>query len=69
MSLCGYIGLAPKDGSQGDAIVVLFGGAVPFTIRKELKHYYTFIGEWHVSLFCYDFRSLSGFFNKVMCTA
>ena len=46
MSLCGYIGLAPKDVRQGDAIVVLFGGAVPFIIRKELEHYYTFIGEW-----------------------
>ena len=49
----GYVGLAPAQAKKGDEICFLFGGNVPYVLRK-LKSNYEFVGE------CYCFGVMYG---------
>jgi hypothetical protein len=41
----GYMALVPASAHVGDAICILFGGSVPFVLRREQDHY-KLIGSW-----------------------
>jgi hypothetical protein len=41
----GYMALVPAGAHVGDAICILFGGSVPFVLRREQVHY-KLIGSW-----------------------
>jgi hypothetical protein len=49
----GYVGLAPAYAQKGDEICFLFGGNVPYVVRKR-KGSYKFVGE------CYCFGVMHG---------
>lgn len=43
----GYAGLASADVEEGDIICILFGGKVPYALRRK-DGYYRFLGECYV---------------------
>ena len=43
----GFIGLGPRSMRQGDLVCILYGGRVPFILRKEGNHY-RLVGESYV---------------------
>lgn len=47
MTQNGFIGLGPKVMSEGDEVCVLFGGRVPFILRRMHDHH-IFIGETYI---------------------
>lgn len=44
----GRMGLCPRDTRAGDLIVVLYGGSVPYVLRKAGENGWRFVGECYV---------------------
>ncbi|KAF1842264.1 HET-domain-containing protein [Cucurbitaria berberidis CBS 394.84] len=44
----GRIGLCPRDAQEGDRIVILYGGSVPYVSRARERGNWTFVGECYV---------------------
>lgn len=44
----GHMGLCPRAARVGDLIVILYGGSVPYVLRRHSDNCYTFVGECYV---------------------
>ncbi|KAF2174689.1 hypothetical protein K469DRAFT_613736, partial [Zopfia rhizophila CBS 207.26] len=44
----GHMGLCPRAARVGDLIVILYGGSVPYVLRRHSDDCYTFVGECYV---------------------
>lgn len=44
-----YVGLGPEAAQAGDVVCILFGGRIPYLLRRSIDNSYLLVGECYIS--------------------